>query len=110
MAEWFNRFKERWEISSNWQAAIIFVVFGITGSVASKLAEPVTELIGLKDYDTAWYIYWPIRIFLIFPIYQVLLIFFGTLFGQFKFFWAFEKKMMGRFLRKKDVNPRLPKD
>ena len=34
----------------------------------------------------------PIRLLLIFPIYQVLLVWIGFLFGQFKFFWAFEKK------------------
>jgi hypothetical protein len=33
---------------------------------------------------------------LIFPIYQVLLVFFGFIFGQFKFFWNFEKKMLSR--------------
>jgi hypothetical protein len=42
--------------------------------------------------------YWftPIRLILIFPIYQVLLVVIGFLFGQFKFFWAFEKKMLKR--------------
>ncbi|MEL0308655.1 MAG: DUF6787 family protein, partial [Flavobacteriaceae bacterium] len=40
--------------------------------------------------------YWPLRIILIFPLYQVLLVLFGWIFGQFKFFWAFEKKMLKR--------------
>ena len=101
MEEWYEKFKVRWEITSNRQAIIIFIVFGITGSVASKLAQPLTEFIGLNQDGNDWYIYWPVRIFLIFPIYQVLLIFFGSVFGQFKFFWSFEKKMMSRFQRKK---------
>jgi hypothetical protein len=33
---------------------------------------------------------------LIFPFYQVLLVFIGFLFGQFTFFWNFEKKMLNR--------------
>jgi len=33
---------------------------------------------------------------LIFPIYQVLLVFVGFVFGEFKFFWEFEKKMLYR--------------
>ncbi|MGA0828911.1 MAG: DUF6787 family protein, partial [Flavobacteriaceae bacterium] len=41
-------------------------------------------------------IYWPLRIGLIFPLYQLLLVFFGALFGQFRFFWNFEKKMLRR--------------
>ena len=36
--------------------------------------------------------YWLIRILLIFPLYQILLIIVGTLFGEFKYFWAIEKK------------------
>jgi hypothetical protein len=36
------------------------------------------------------------RLVLIFPIYQVLLVFIGAIFGQFSFFWNFEKKMLVR--------------
>ena len=35
-------------------------------------------------------------ILLIFPVYQILLVAFGWLFGQFKFFWNMEKKMLRR--------------
>ncbi|MEM7187721.1 MAG: DUF6787 family protein, partial [Bacteroidota bacterium] len=38
--------------------------------------------------------YWTIRLLIIFPIYQVLLVFFGWLYGEFTFFWGFEKKML----------------
>jgi hypothetical protein len=40
--------------------------------------------------------YWPIRIALIFPIYQLTLPIAGFIFGQFKFFWEFEKKILKR--------------
>ena len=91
-----NRLKERWGITSNWQMVVIFIVFGITGSTAAKIAGPITEMIGIDSETTAGYIYWPVRILLIFPIYQVLLVAFGWLFGQYKFFWTFEKKMLRR--------------
>ncbi len=91
-----EKLKQRWGIESNFQIIVIFVVFAVTGSAATKLAAPVTELIGLdKETTNAWF-YWIIRILLIFPIYQVLLVAFGWLFGQFKFFWNFEKKMLRR--------------
>ena len=90
-----NRLKQHWGIDSNFQLFIILVVFALTGSSADKLASPVCDLIGV-DTNTAWYIYWPIRILLIFPIYQILLVLFGWIFGQFKFFWDFEKKMLSR--------------
>jgi hypothetical protein len=91
-----RRLKERWGIHSNFQLVMILVVFAITGSSAAKLATPLTNYLGITaDNYSAW-IYWPARILLIFPIYQVLLVFFGFIFGQFKFFWNFEKKMLHR--------------
>ncbi len=91
-----DKLKERWGISSNFQIVIIFIVFAITGSTATKISSPVTELIGLYKETTNPWIFWPVRFLLIFPLYQVLLIFFGWLFGQFKFFWNMEKKMLKR--------------
>jgi len=87
------KLKERWGVNSNWQIAVILIVFSVTGSAAAKLAGPITDVIGVTK-DLGGWVYWPIRILLIFPIYQVLLVFFGWLFGQFTFFWNFEKKMM----------------
>ncbi len=91
-----EKLKARWGITSNFQIVIIFIVFAITGSVSAKVAGPVTEWIGMTQENTNGWIYWPVRILLIFPIYQVLLVFFGWLFGQFTFFWNFEKKMLKR--------------
>ena len=91
-----KRLKERWGIHSNFQLVMILIVFAVTGSSAARLATPLTIFLGITaDYFSAW-VYWPARILLIFPIYQVLLILFGFIFGQFKFFWNFEKKMLNR--------------
>ncbi|MFT4942964.1 MAG: hypothetical protein ACI8RH_000702 [Flavobacteriales bacterium] len=88
-----KKLKERWNIDSNWRLAIVFIVFSITGSSAAKFAGPITESIGItKELD--WYFYWPVRILIVFPVYQVLLVLFGWLFGEFHFFWGFEKKML----------------
>ena len=89
-----KKLKQRWNIHSNMQLAVIFVVFAITGSTAAKFAGPFMELIGLYRETTNGWIYWPVRILAIFPIYQVLLVFFGWLFGEYSFFWNFEKKML----------------
>ncbi len=91
-----KKLKERWGIVSNTQLIIIFIVFGITGSVSAKIAGPAMDIMGWYQETMNPWIYWPVRILLIFPIYQVLLIFFGWLFGQFTFFWNFEKKMLSR--------------
>ncbi|TDN85865.1 hypothetical protein DET49_11627 [Salegentibacter sp. 24] len=91
-----NKLKARWGIDSNWQIFIILLVFAITGSTSAKLAEPVCNLLGIYESSSHWAVYWSARIILIFPIYQVLLVSFGWIFGQFQFFWAFEKKMLSR--------------
>ena len=35
--------KQRWGVTSNWQLAIIFVVFAITGSASAWLSKPFCE-------------------------------------------------------------------
>ena len=89
-----KKLKERWKINSNFQLTIIFIVFAITGSTSAYLSKPILEYIGLTKDTTSLWIYYPLYIILIFPVYQVLLISFGFIFGQFAFFWAFEKKML----------------
>ena len=91
-----NKLKEKWGITSNYQIIIILVVFSITGSVAVWIAKPVLNLVGLDKEIVSPWLFWPIRIFIIFPIYQILIVIIGALFGQFKFFWAFKKKMLVR--------------
>ena len=91
-----KKLKERWNITSNFQLIIIFLVFAITGSLSLWIAQPLLDFIGIhKDTVPNWF-FLPIRIFVIFPIYQVLILVVGTLFGQFYFFWHFEKKMLTR--------------
>ena len=39
--------KEKWNISSNFQLFIIFIVFAITGTTSAKLAVPLLELLNI---------------------------------------------------------------
>ena len=87
-----GNFKERWNIKSNWQLFVIIVVFAVTGSSAAYLSKPILSYFGISK-SNPWE-YYPLYILLIFPVYQVLLVCFGFIFGQFRFFWAFEKKML----------------
>lgn len=96
-----KKLKERWNIQSNFQLVIIFVVFAITGSLSAYLAKPVLVILGVSrevfpDYFIGGFFYYSLRILIIFPIYQVLLVVIGSMFGQHKFFWNFEKKMLTR--------------
>ena len=88
-----RQLKKRWGIESNVQLAIIFIVFAITGSLSAWLSKYACAWLGIKNEDLGFW-FTPVRLLLIFPIYQVLLVLTGAIFGQFKFFWAFEKKML----------------
>ncbi len=91
-----NKIKKKWGIKSNLQLLIIFLVFGITGSTAAWISKPILDFIGIKQATISAWAYWPIRIIIIFPAYQILLLIIGTLFGQSKFFKNFIKKMFRR--------------
>jgi hypothetical protein len=88
-----KQLKKRWKITSNFQLVIIFIVFAITGSTSAWLSKPVCFELGIMKEDFGYW-YTPVRLLIIFPLYQVLLVLIGFLLGQFKFFWAFEKKML----------------
>ncbi len=92
-----EKLKKRWGIDSNFTVIIIFIVFSINGSFAAIIAKPIATFFGLSLETTSPWIYYPLRFLLIFPIYQITLPIVGWLFGQFKFFWNFEKKMLSRF-------------
>tara|TARA_B100000989_G_scaffold276245_1_gene236396 strand:+ start:127 stop:456 length:330 start_codon:yes stop_codon:yes gene_type:complete len=96
---YFSQLKKKWGVSSNIQLIIIFIVFGITGSLSVRLGEPLLNLINLvpekfEPIPFGKIIYWTIRIIAIFPLYQLLLIIVGAVFFQFRFFWNFEKKIL----------------
>ncbi len=91
-----KKLKEKWGITSNFQLVIILIVFSVTGSISIWVARPLLDLLKIDRTVLSPLIFWPIRILIIFPIYQILIIIIGTLFGQFKFFWNFEKKMLVR--------------
>lgn len=92
----FKKLYKRWGVTQRWQLIAMFLVFAVTGSTAGKISDPLMELIGLARETTNGWLYWPVRILLIFPIYQVLLVIFGWIFGQYKFFKDFAVKMASR--------------
>lgn len=87
----------RWNIEKPRELFVIFFVFSITGSSSIAVGRPILRLIGITIENLHPYIYYPLFIILSFLFYQLFLVFFGWLFGQFDFFWKMEKKMLNRF-------------
>jgi len=93
------KLKKKWGIKSNFQLVVIFIVFGITGSASVFLGEPILSYLKINDelfidIYLGKYIYIFIKIILIFPLYQILLLIFGAVFFQFTFFWNIEKQIL----------------
>ena len=95
-----NKLKERWGVKSNLQLIIIFIVFSITGSLSVWFRNHLFEFLGIGN-DFPWYYLVPLYVITIIPIYYLLLLVVGALFGQYPFFLNFEKNSLGRLFRRK---------
>ncbi|GAP70482.1 methionine-S-sulfoxide reductase [Bacteroidales bacterium 6E] len=90
-----QRLKKRWRVESTFQAIIILIVFSLTGMATLQVRKAIWPYLGLEPETSLW-IKVPLYILIIFPTYQVLQLIIAALFGQFRFFWEFEKKMFRR--------------
>jgi len=96
-----QRLQKRWGVSAT-RVLIILAVFALTGTTVLFIKTPVLNFI-VGESEKNW-IHSVIYFILILPIYNILLLIYGAVFGQFKFFWEFEKKFFRRiFNRKKNV-------
>ena len=75
---------------------IIFTVFAITGSLSVTVTEPIIQFINLKSFITFYPFYLIVKILIVLICYNILLITFGTLAGQFKYFFNMQKKFLRR--------------
>ena len=75
---------------------IIFIVFGLSGSFSLWISSPILAALDLKDMLNNYPLYILFRVLIIIPIYQLILIVIATLFGEFEYFWKFEKKILKR--------------
>jgi hypothetical protein len=101
---WIDKLKTRWNVSSVFQVIIILVVFACTGLTVLFLKRPLFQFL----FDDGNIPLWATLIYyiLILPVYNVILLFYGFVFGQFRFFWNFETRLLSRLSR----NPFRKKD
>ncbi len=110
-----KKLEKRWVVSERWQIIRIFIIFAITGTSSLYVSSPILNAIGLtKDvFDFNIFslsVYYVLKFLAILPVYQILLLFFGWLFGEYKFFATFVNKMLSRFKRKKSTKEDQCKD
>jgi hypothetical protein len=90
-----ERLKERWNVKSGLDVVLILLVFACTGFSILYIKRALFGLVGINSETAAW-IRWSLNIIVILPLYQVVLLAWGWLFGKFSFFLEFEKRMFSR--------------
>ena len=93
---WIDRLKVRWRVGSALQVVIILLVFACTGFTVLFIKRPLFEYWFPHGDKPMWAstLYW----ILIFPVYNMILLLYGFVFGQFHFFWEFEKRFLNRII------------
>ncbi|WP_034040198.1 DUF6787 family protein [Wocania ichthyoenteri] len=92
----FNKLEKKWNVTYKWEMISIFLVFATTGSSSLFVSRPLIKLMGINKDNLPGFAYWILYIIIGFIFYQILLVLIGWFFGQYKFFWGFEKKMLRR--------------
>ncbi|OMP30656.1 DUF6787 family protein [Mangrovimonas sp. DI 80] len=93
----FKKLEHKWVVTYKWEMIRIFIVFAITGSSSVFVGRPLIAWAGITKENLNPALYWVLFIIIGLIFYQILLVTFGWLLGQFQFFWEFEKKMLRRF-------------
>lgn len=89
-----KRLQAKWGLKSLFQTIMVLIVFACTGSTVLFIKPFLFKLVGLESLTGAWGVI--LYILLIFPLYQILILIYGFLFGQFAFFWKWEKAFFDR--------------
>lgn len=88
----------RWGVKNLIQVVLILLVFTCTGFSVLFVEEWLMRLLGVPKDIPDW-----LRVLLFvvvtLPVYQLLLLFFGLIFGQLRFFLDFEKRFFIRIFR-----------
>jgi hypothetical protein len=90
---WLQNLQQRWNMKNIWQVIAILFVFACTGFTVLWLKRPTLNFFFGNEIPT-----WSKTLYyiLILPIYNLILLFYGFVFGQFNFFLEFEKKTFRR--------------
>jgi len=95
---WVERLRVKWKLESIKQVFLVLLTFTATGSSVVFLKGLFFNAIGFDETTPMW-LKTVTYLLSVMPAYQILLLFYGSLLGQFEFFWNKEKKLL-RFLGK----------
>jgi hypothetical protein len=88
-----QRLQTKWKLDSLFQVVMVLVVFACTGFTILFVKNPILDFFGVEKggfLNTLLYL------LLVLPLYQIFLLIYGFVFGQFRFFWEKEKQIFRR--------------
>ena len=93
---WLDKLQARWKVKNVYQVLVILLVFACTGFTVLFIKKPLFYYWFPNAEMPVWasVLYY----ILILPVYNVFLLLYGSLFGQFRFFWEFEKRFFNRIV------------
>jgi hypothetical protein len=95
---WIDKLKVRWNVNSLFQVVVIMITFACTGFTVLFLKRPLFAFL----FDGSEVPAWASVVYYVFilPVYNIILLFYGFMFGQFRFFWNFERRLFARLTGK----------
>jgi hypothetical protein len=99
---WIDTLKSRWKVKSAGQVIIILLVFACTGFTVVLIKRPIFYYVFNDGQRPLWFTI--VYYIMILPFYNLFLLIYGVIFGQFQFFWDFEKRLFRRILGTKHKN------
>ena len=88
----FHHLQTKWGVTSISQVVLILLAFTLTGSTVVYLRKWFFAILGFTS-DTPIWLKTLTYILFVFPAYQLLILVYGSLLGQWNFFWTKEKKL-----------------
>ena len=85
LVSFVDKLRGRWNVTL-WGVVAILVSFSLAGMTVVTLRTPILAL--LLPADAPSWLRWVVYLAIIFPLYQILLLGYGALLGQFHFFWG----------------------
>jgi hypothetical protein len=95
------RLKHKWGLQNMRQVVLILVVFALTGTTVVGIKPMIFSFFGIEKGEASL-VTNVLYLILILPLYQIILLIYGFLFGQFHFFWEKEKQLIKRLFGKKN--------
>ena len=95
-----QRLQTKWKLNSLLQVVLVLIVFALTGFTILFIKKPIFDFLGVSMERGG---FWKtvLYLLLVLPLYQIILLMWGFVFGQFSFFWEKEKQFIRRIIGKK---------